>query len=111
MSIFSFSSGGYKKSYHSLHFFARKNSIKGLVFFRPLQQQPPSATMKSLSWLAAAAMLSLLGTLTQAQEEPRDYSPFYWSQPQQFMSPYASSGKMEQKGRTGVAAMHAVLLK
>ncbi|KAI9316879.1 glyoxal oxidase N-terminus-domain-containing protein [Dichotomocladium elegans] len=58
--------------------------------------------IKSLSWIA----LALLATATQAQET----SPFSWSQSQQFVSPYATTGKMEQIGRTGVAAMHAVLL-
>ncbi|KAI9493033.1 glyoxal oxidase N-terminus-domain-containing protein [Zychaea mexicana] len=68
--------------------------------------------MKSLAWLSTVALVSALGTCSvQAQKEDRrDYSPFYWSQSQQFLSPYATSGKMEQIGRTGVAAMHAVLL-
>ena len=72
--------------------------------------------MRSIAW--TVALVTLLGASTQAQkeqkeqkEERRDFSPFYWSQSQQFMSPYASTGKMEQIGRTGVAAMHATLLK
>ncbi|CEG66894.1 hypothetical protein RMATCC62417_03394 [Rhizopus microsporus] len=36
--------------------------------------------------------------------------PFVWEDSQQVMSPLAKTGKMEQNGRTGVAAMHAVLL-
>lgn len=62
-------------------------------------------TMRSLHWLAIAPFL--VATI-QAQENT---SPFHWSQSQQFVSQYAKTGKMEQKGRTGVAAMHAVLLK
>ncbi|KAG0170906.1 hypothetical protein DFQ28_001418 [Apophysomyces sp. BC1034] len=54
----------------------------------------------------AAAILSF--QFAQAQEA-RDL-PFSWAQPQKFVSPYAKSGKMEQRGRTGVAAMHATLL-
>ncbi|KAI7853782.1 glyoxal oxidase N-terminus-domain-containing protein [Circinella umbellata] len=54
------------------------------------------------------ALVAGMSLYAQAQEEP--YSPFYWSQSQDFMSKYASTGKMEQIGRTGVAAMHAVLL-
>ncbi|KAI8339257.1 glyoxal oxidase N-terminus-domain-containing protein [Chlamydoabsidia padenii] len=42
---------------------------------------------------------------TQAQD-----SPFAWTSSQQVISPFAKAGKMEQRGRTGVAAMHAVLL-
>ena len=38
-------------------------------------------------------------------------SPFYYHGNQEPVSEYAISGKMEQIGRTGVAAMHAVLLK
>lgn len=39
-------------------------------------------------------------------------SPFYWQDeyPDYLLS-YQSSGKMEQVGRTGVAAMHAVLIR
>jgi hypothetical protein len=42
--------------------------------------------------------------LVQAQ------SPFYYSF-NNSTTDYEFTGKMEQKGRTGVAAMHAVLLK
>lgn len=43
--------------------------------------------------------------LVQAQ------SPFYYSFDNSTTSDYEFTGKMEQNGRTGVAAMHAVLLK
>ncbi|KAL0094104.1 copper radical oxidase [Phycomyces blakesleeanus] len=61
--------------------------------------------MKTALFISMAAAVSLV----MAQNEPRD-APFYWTQPQKFMSPYEKTGKMEQYGRTGVAAMHAVLL-
>lgn len=38
-------------------------------------------------------------------------SPFFDQEQQTINVKYQKSGKMEQKGRTGVAAMHAVLLK
>lgn len=39
-------------------------------------------------------------------------SPFYYqANDHEYHSTYSTTGKMEQIGRTGVAAMHAVLLK
>lgn len=38
-------------------------------------------------------------------------SPFFDQEQHLLNAKYQKSGKMEQKGRTGVAAMHAVLLK
>ncbi|KAI8144824.1 glyoxal oxidase N-terminus-domain-containing protein [Fennellomyces sp. T-0311] len=55
--------------------------------------------------LACVASISLF---VHAQED--SYTPFYWSQSQDDLSSYATTGKMEQKGRTGVSAMHAVLV-
>lgn len=52
--------------------------------------------------LAISAVLA--SVLVQAQ------SPFYYSF-SNTTSEYEETGKMEQIGRTGVAAMHAVLLK
>ncbi|ORZ00483.1 hypothetical protein BCR43DRAFT_143337 [Syncephalastrum racemosum] len=69
------------------------------------------AKMKRL--LSLGAVVSFL-TLTLGQTngtlEARAASPFHWAPSQQFMSPYVKTGKMEQIGRTGVSAMHAVLL-
>ncbi|KAI9257672.1 glyoxal oxidase N-terminus-domain-containing protein [Sporodiniella umbellata] len=61
--------------------------------------------MKSSLFITIATAISCL-VLAQAQSD----SPFLLSDSQRVMSPYSKSGKMEQKGRTGVAAMHAVLL-
>lgn len=60
--------------------------------------------MKPLPWLASALLLG--ASFAQAQT-----NPFYPSQSQKIMSPYAKTGKMEQIGTTGVAAMHAVLVR
>lgn len=60
--------------------------------------------MKVSSFLTIAAAI----TCISAQ---KDASPFHWGDDQNVISPFAKSGKMEQIGRTGVAAMHAVLLK
>lgn len=39
-------------------------------------------------------------------------SPFYWQDEQpNYLLTYKDTGKMEQIGRTGVAAMHAVLIR
>lgn len=68
--------------------------------------------MKRLLSLGAIVSFSALA-LAQTNEtlEARAASPFYWAPSQQFMSPYVKTGKMEQIGRTGVSAMHAVLLR
>ncbi|KAI7887683.1 glyoxal oxidase N-terminus-domain-containing protein [Mucor mucedo] len=52
------------------------------------------------------AVSYFLGSVTAQNNE----SPFHWSDSQNVISPFAKSGKMEAIGRTGVAAMHAVLL-
>lgn len=63
--------------------------------------------MKATSFLSLGFLAALYCSGTQAQD-----SPFAWtSSSQQVISPFAKAGKMEQRGRTGVAAMHAVLLK
>ncbi|KAI8087798.1 glyoxal oxidase N-terminus-domain-containing protein [Gilbertella persicaria] len=54
------------------------------------------ATSIALVWATLSTVLS--------------QSPFYYQHSQESYSEYAVSGKMEQIGRTGVAAMHAVLL-
>ncbi|KAI8093205.1 glyoxal oxidase N-terminus-domain-containing protein [Halteromyces radiatus] len=60
--------------------------------------------MKISPFLGLAFLANLY--FSQAQD-----SPFAWmSSSQQVISPFAKAGKMEQRGRTGVAAMHAVLL-
>lgn len=61
--------------------------------------------MKFSTFISIAAAVQCL---VSAQEEA---SPFHWPDDQTIVSPFATSGKMEQFGRTGVAAMHAVLLK
>jgi hypothetical protein len=54
--------------------------------------------------LVAAAALTLPASAENA--------PFYWQDAgQDYLSSYIKSGKMEQLGRTGVAAMHAVLIR
>lgn len=60
--------------------------------------------MKPALFYSLAFLANLYST--QAQD-----SPFSWTSTQQVISPFAKAGKMEQRGRTGVAAMHAVLLK
>jgi hypothetical protein len=53
------------------------------------------------------AIATLFLTAVIAQQ-----SPFYYQDEQDnYQSKYKISGKMEQIGKTGVAAMHAVLLK
>ncbi|KAI9306142.1 glyoxal oxidase N-terminus-domain-containing protein [Cunninghamella echinulata] len=58
------------------------------------------------------SLLSSLAVLASVYKAQAQDSPFEWlsSQQQQVLSPLATTGKMEQIGRTGVAAMHAVLL-
>jgi hypothetical protein len=65
--------------------------------------------MKALSFFSIGAAITFLSAVT-AQSQNED-SPFHWPGSQNIISPYATSGKMEAKGRTGVAAMHATLLK
>lgn len=60
--------------------------------------------MKVFSFLSIAAAIHCIAAQQNA-------SPFNWGDEQNVISPFAKSGKMEQIGRTGVAAMHAVLLK
>jgi hypothetical protein len=64
--------------------------------------------MKISSFISIAAAVHCLISSVKTQE---DESPFHWPDDQKIMSPFATSGRMEQIGRTGVAAMHAVLLK
>jgi hypothetical protein len=59
--------------------------------------------MKPLSFIS---IVGAIACTVSAQN-----SPFYWPEDQKVISPFAKTGKMEQIGRTGVAAMHAVLLK
>lgn len=63
---------------------------------------PPMLSIELL--LAAVAALSA-PALSQT-------IPFYWQETnQEFLSAYRDKGKMEQTGRTGVAAMHAALIR
>lgn len=57
------------------------------------------------TWIPVAAVL--------AASVAAQNSPFYWQdeQPDYSRESYHQTGKMEQIGRTGVAAMHAVLLR
>ncbi|KAI7870670.1 glyoxal oxidase N-terminus-domain-containing protein [Spinellus fusiger] len=61
--------------------------------------------MKPLLSLSVVAAVSC----TMAQITTNE-APFFWVQPPPFSSPYSATGRMEEYGRTGVAAMHAVLL-
>lgn len=64
--------------------------------------------MKTACFVSILTAVSyLLGSVTAQKNN----SPFHWSDSQNVISPFAKSGKMEVIGRTGVAAMHAVLLK
>jgi hypothetical protein len=64
--------------------------------------------MKTACFVSILTAVSyLLGSVTAQKNN----SPFHWSDSQNVISPFAKSGKMEAIGRTGVAAMHAVLLK
>lgn len=64
--------------------------------------------MKTASFVSIIGAVSyFFGSVTAQNNE----SPFHWSGSQNVISPFAKSGKMEAIGRTGVAAMHAVLLK
>lgn len=60
--------------------------------------------------MKSTAFLSIVAAITAVTAQIQD-SPFHWSDNQNVISPYATSGKMEAIGRTGVAAMHATLLK
>jgi hypothetical protein len=54
----------------------------------------------------------IVSTLSVFKLAKAQQSPFYYQDDQDnYQSKYKISGKMEQIGRTGVAAMHAVLLK
>lgn len=64
--------------------------------------------MKISAFISIATAVNCLINSVYTQEEE---SPFHWPDDQTIVSPFATSGKMEQIGRTGVAAMHAVLLK
>jgi hypothetical protein len=69
----------------------------------PLQVLPRA--MKSVGLLLAAAV----ATVSPALADP---VPFYWQNPgQEYSAAVKKGGKMEQIGRTGVAAMHAVLIR
>ncbi|KAI8578572.1 hypothetical protein K450DRAFT_246487 [Umbelopsis ramanniana AG] len=61
--------------------------------------------MLSIELLLAAAAAMSVPALSQT-------IPFYWQENnQEFLSTYRDKGKMEQTGRTGVAAMHATLIR
>jgi hypothetical protein len=61
--------------------------------------------MLSIELLLAAAAALSAPVLSQT-------IPFYWQDTnQEFLSAYRDKGKMEQTGRTGVAAMHATLIR
>jgi hypothetical protein len=64
--------------------------------------------MKTTAFVSILTAISYLITSVTAQS---DDSPFHWPDSQSIISPFAKSGKMEAIGRTGVAAMHATLLK
>lgn len=63
--------------------------------------------MKALSFISIGVAITFFSSIATAQLD----SPFQWPDRQSVISPFAQSGKMEAKGRTGVAAMHATLLK
>lgn len=63
--------------------------------------------MKTASFISIVTAISYLFNSVTAQND----SPFHWPDSQNVVSPFAQSGKMEAIGRTGVAAMHAALLK
>lgn len=76
--------------------------LKGDTVF-PLQVLPRA--MKSVGLLLAAAIAAASPALA-------DPVPFYWQNPgQEYSAAVKKGGKMEQIGRTGVAAMHAVLVR
>lgn len=68
-----------------------------------------------LTTSAALLLLSLLGSSTNLVRAAGEQSPFYYDDAAEIndvnILKYQKTGKMEQIGRTGVAAMHAVLLK
>jgi hypothetical protein len=66
--------------------------------------------MKTTAFVSIVTAISCLISSVAAQQQNED-SPFHWPDNQNIISPFAKSGKMEQLGRTGVAAMHATLLK
>jgi hypothetical protein len=56
--------------------------------------------------------LLLVATATFSVPALAQSFPFYWQDVgQDYLSTYRESGKMEQIGRTGVAAMHAALIR
>lgn len=58
------------------------------------------------------ALLLLPVTISMVATVTSQLSPFYWQEEKpQYTSKYMKEGKMEQIGRTGVSAMHAVLIK
>jgi hypothetical protein len=58
------------------------------------------------------ALLLLPLTISMAATVAGQLSPFYWQdQKPQYTSKYMKEGKMEQIGRSGVSAMHAVLIR
>lgn len=59
------------------------------------------------AFVSIITAISYLASSVTAQND----SPFHWPDSQNIISPFAKSGKMEAIGRTGVAAMHATLLK
>lgn len=60
--------------------------------------------------MKSTAFLSIVAAITTVTAQIQD-SPFHWTNNQNVISPFAKSGKMEAIGRTGVAAMHATMLK
>jgi hypothetical protein len=61
--------------------------------------------MKSVGLALAAAVAIVSPALA-------DPVPFYWQNPgQEYSAAIKKGGKIEQIGRTGVAAMHAVLIR
>lgn len=65
--------------------------------------------MKTTGFVSIVTAIGYL--LVSSVTAQNDDSPFHWPDSQNIISPFAKSGKMEQIGRTGVAAMHATLLK
>jgi hypothetical protein len=64
--------------------------------------------MKTASFVSIVTAIGFLASSVTTQQND---SPFHWPDSQNVISPFAKSGKMEAIGRTGVAAMHATLLK
>lgn len=62
--------------------------------------------------LSIFLLLTTYNHLVVSAVADTDTSPFFYQDYEKsFHSEHAKQGKMIQKGRTGVAAMHAVLLK